>query len=260
MKKLIAIALALITALTLVSCKKAATGDLGDITKNKKLIIGITDYEPMNYYDETGKLVGFDTEFAEALCKKLGVTPEFVVINWETKEIELKAKNIDVIWNGLTVTEERRENMAFSDTYLKNRQVVVVRAADAASYPDKNSFAGATVVAEAESAGQTAVLADLTGASFIAVEAQTTALLEVGAGTAAAAVIDYTMARAMTGAGTDYSDLVILDIPLTDELYAIGLRLDSTAVVRFNEIIKELTTDGTLKTLADKYELTDLLV
>jgi polar amino acid transport system substrate-binding protein len=238
----------------------APENDFDYIRAKGKLVIGITEYEPMNYYDETGALVGFDTEFAQAVCAKLGVTPEFVVINWDTKEIELKSRGIDCIWNGLTVTEDRRANMAFSDSYLCNEQVVVVRAADAAKYTDKASFAGLSVVAEAESAGEAAVRADLTDAAYTPVAAQTSALLEVKAGTAAAAVIDYTMARAMTGEGTDYADLAILAIPLTNEEYAVGLRLGSEAVAEINAAIAALTADGTMGALAAKYDVTDLLI
>jgi polar amino acid transport system substrate-binding protein len=151
--------------------------------------------------------------------------------------------------------------MAFSDSYLRNEQVVVVRAADAGAYADTASLAGAKLVAEAESAGEDAILADIDGAEYTAVSSQASALLEIKAGTADAAVIDYTMARTMTGPGTDYEDLAILEnIDLTDEEYAIGFRTDSTAVAAFNAIIAEFTNDGTLDGIAAKYELTDLLI
>jgi polar amino acid transport system substrate-binding protein len=238
----------------------ASDDDLAYMQNNGKIIIGYTEYEPMNYNDESGKLVGFDTEFAETVCAQLGLEPEFVIINWDTKEIELAAKDIDCIWNGLTVTEERRENMAFSDSYLRNEQVVVVRAADAGKYTDAASFAGASVVAEEGSAGETAALTDMAGAEYTAVSSQANALLEIKAGTADAAVIDYTMARSMTAEGADYEDLTIVEgINLTDEEYAIGFRLESTAVAVFNEIIAGLTSDGTLADIAEKYSVTDLL-
>jgi polar amino acid transport system substrate-binding protein len=238
-----------------------AEDDLSYLLGKGTLVIGITEYEPMNYYDESGTLVGFDTEFAEAVCAKIGLSPEFTVINWDTKETELKSGNIDCIWNGLTVTEERRANMAFSEAYLRNEQVVVVRGADAGKYTDAASLAGAKLVAEAESAGESAIAADIADAAYTAVSSQASALLEVKAGTADAAVIDYTMAEAMTGPESDYEDLAVLEnIGLTDEEYAIGFRTDSTAVAAFNEIIAELRSDGTLDGIAEKYELADRLV
>ncbi|MDX9871871.1 MAG: transporter substrate-binding domain-containing protein [Clostridia bacterium] len=239
----------------------SAEDDLTFIKNKGELVIGITPYEPMNYEDKNGKLVGFDTEYAEALCAKLSVTPEFIFINWDTKEIELKSKNIDCIWNGLTVSEERRANMAFTQSYLINEQVVVVRSSDADKYKDKASLKGVTIVAESGSAGQSAIEADLPDAKFTAVDAQTKALLEVKAGTAQAAVVDATIANSMTGAGTDYANLtVITGMELTFEEYAIGLRLDSTAVAEFNKITAELLQDGTLAKIAEKYELTERLI
>lgn len=239
----------------------AEEDDLAAIVASGKLVIGITEYAPMNYYDESGVLVGFDTEFAQAVCEKLGIEPEFIVINWDSKELELSSKKIDCIWNGLTVTEERKENMAFSQSYLRNEQCVVIKASNADTYTDIASLAGATVVAEAGSAGQSAIEADLADATFVPVEAQSNALLEVKAGTADAAVIDITMATAMTGEGTEYSDLMIVSaIDMMDEEYAIGLRLGSSAVAKIDEIIGELLADGTIAGIAEKYDLTNLVI
>ncbi len=238
-----------------------AEDDLAYIKAKGELIIGITAYEPMNYKDKDGKLVGFDTEYAEALCAKLGVKPNFIFINWDTKEIELKARTIDCIWNGLTVTEDRKANMTFTQSYLLNEQVVVIRSADASKYTDRASLNGVSVVAEAGSAGETAIKADLSGAVYTAVDSQAKALLEVKAGTAEAAVIDATMATSMTGEGSDYADLItITSMNLTAEEYAIGLRVGSTAAAEFNKITNELLQDGTMAAIAEKYGLTQRLL
>lgn len=239
----------------------AADDDWAYIKAKGEIVIGITDWEPMNYYDKDGKLIGFDTEYAEAVCAKLGVTPKFVVINWDTKEVDLKAKTIDCIWNGLTVNADRKENMAFTTSYIINEQVVVVKADNAAKYADKASLSGVAVVAETESAGQSAIESDLADVKFTAVDSQATALLEVKAGTAEAAVIDATMAESMLKDGKDYSDLVVVStIDLMDEEYAIGFRLGSTAVAEFNKITAELLKDGTLPAIAEKYGLTARLI
>lgn len=276
MKRFVSIVLIVFITLALGACgsyKNTTTGssdsggnapavdDLTYIKDKGELVIGITIYEPMNYEDKNGKLVGFDTEYAEALCAKLGVTPKFIIINWDTKEIELKSKNIDCIWNGLTVTEERKANMAFTESYLVNEQVVVIRSSDANKYKDKESLKGVSIVAEAGSAGQSAVETDLPDAKLITVDSQTKALLEVKAGTAQAAVVDATVANSMTGEGTDYADLTVIDgLDLTSEEYAIGLRLGSTAVAEFNRITAELMEDGTLANIAENYGLTDRLI
>ena len=238
-----------------------AEDDLAYIKAKGELIVGITAYEPMNYKDKDGKLVGFDTEYTEALCAKLGVKPNFIFINWDTKEIELKARTIDCIWNGLTVTEERKANMTFTQPYLLNEQVVVIRSSNASKYTDRASLNGVSVVAESGSAGEAAIKADLSGAVYTAVDSQAKALLEVKAGTAEAAVIDATMATSMTGEGSDYAELItITSMDLTAEEYAIGLRVGSTAAAEFNKITSELLQDGTLAKIAEKYGLSQRLL
>ncbi len=262
MKKVLALLLtAMMLVLSVACAAPAATGDddWEYIQSKGTLVIGYTEYAPMNY-TENGTLIGFDTEFAEAVCAKLNLKPEFVEIDWDTKELELAGKKIDCIWNGLTVTEERKANMDFTTSYLKNQQVVVIRTEDAAKYPDATSLAGAVVVAEAGSAGAAAIAANLTDSEFIEVQAQSDALLEVKTGKAAAAVIDLTMAKAMTGEGTDYSDLSIAPIDMMDEEYAIGFRVGSSAKAKVDEAIAALTADGTIATIAEKYDLTDLLI
>ncbi|MDR0839954.1 MAG: transporter substrate-binding domain-containing protein [Christensenellaceae bacterium] len=266
MKKKLALVLALLMLATLaMACAKkpAAEDDLSYIKSKGVLKVGITFFAPMNYYDESGKLVGFETEFAEALCAKLGVTPEFIEINWDTKEVELAAKNIDCIWNGLTVTEERKENMDFSSSYIKNLQVAVIRAADAAAYATIESLAAGKLVAEIGSAGESAILEDevLKGAAYTAVAKQTDALLEVKAGTADVAILDSVAAKALVGAGTSYADLLIVPgVELAVEEYAIGFRVGSTAVPDANKLIAELIADGTLDAIAAKYDLTESLL
>ena len=105
----------------------AAATDLAYMQGKGKMTIGYTVYEPMNYTDADGNFTGFDTELATAVCAKLGVEPDFVEINWDTKVVELDAKSIDCIWNGLTLTDDREENMACTKPYVKNAQVVVVK-------------------------------------------------------------------------------------------------------------------------------------
>ena len=242
--------------------KSASDSDLAYVKGQNELKIGITIYAPMNYYDDAGNLTGFDTEFAQALCPKLGVTPNFIEINWDTKETELAAKNIDCIWNGFTVTADRAKQISFSETYLKNRQVAVIRAADKDKYTSTESLANARLCAEAESAGETAILTDatLSTAPYTAMGKQTDTLMEVKAGTSDCAVLDYTAAKSLVGPGTSYSDLMILDaVALAPEEYAIGFRLGSDIVPEVNKLIDGLSQDGTMASLADKYDLTELL-
>ncbi len=232
--------------------------DLAYIMDKGEMIIGYTPYEPMNFIDDSGKLTGFDTEFAEAVCEKLGIEPNFVGINWDTKVIELDAKSIDCIWNGMTITDELKKNISISDPYVKNMQVVVIKADNSAKFTDTATLSAATLVAEAGSAGEAVITGDaeLSKAEYVSVSKQTDALLEVKAGTADAAVLDWTLAKTMIGEGTDYADLQMIDgVELSVEEYGIGFRKDSSLCDKVNEIIAELIADGTLQALADKYGL-----
>ncbi len=260
MKKIFSLLLALTLCLGMFSaCGKK--GDLDTVKESGKLVIGITIYDPMNYYEADGKtLTGFDTDFAKAVCAKLGVEPDFQIIDWETKETTLKAGDIDCIWNGLTVTEERKANMDFTNSYLVNKQCVVINKADAEKYTTTASLSSALTSAEGGSAGETAVKSDesLKTSSYTASKDQAAALLGLNAGNYDAVVIDYTMAKASVGQG-DYADLMIVeDIKLADELYAIGFRVGSDMTAKVNDIIKELVDNGELKKIAEKYDVVDL--
>ena len=199
----------------------SADSDLAYIQGKGKMVIGYTVYAPMNYTDDEGNFTGFDTELATAVCEKLGVEPEFVEINWDTKVVELDAKSIDCIWNGLTLTDEIKENAATTKPYAKNAQVVVVK--DGTEYTSTADLVGKTVVAEAGSAGELAIADDasLSQADYISKSVQTDCLMEVAAGTADAAVLDLTLANAMIGEGTDYADLKIVD-ELNAEEYGVA--------------------------------------
>lgn len=261
-KKIAAVAAAL-GILASAGCSASEKTDWEYISDKGELVIGITLFEPMNYYDENGELTGFETEFAQAVCKKLGVTPKFQEIDWNQKETELKSKAIDCIWNGLTVTEERKANMAFTDPYVDNRQVLIIRKSDAEKYVTESDLTGIKSAAESESAGQTAIEESeaLSSGEFVGCAAQRDALLEVKAGTVDVAVIDYVMATASIREDTDYSDLMIVEgINLAPEQYAIGLRLEDTeTLAKVNAAIKELADEGGLQTLAEKYGLLDVL-
>ena len=236
------------------AASEGADSDLAYIKGKGKMTIGYTVYEPMNYTDADGNFTGFDTELATAVCEKLGVEPEFVEINWDTKIVELDAKSIDCIWNGMTITDEIQQNAACTKAYAKNAQVVVVK--DGTEYASTADLVGKTVVAEAGSAGESAISEDesLSQADYISKSVQTDCLLEVAAGTADAAVLDLTLANAMIGEGTDYANLKIVD-ELNAEEYGVAFRKGSDAAAAVDEAFDELKADGTMQALADKYDL-----
>ena len=236
------------------AASETAASDLDYIKEKGKMVIGYTVYEPMNYTDADGNFTGFDTELATAVCEKLGVEPEFVEINWDTKVVELDAKSIDCIWNGMTLTDDIMANAATTKAYAKNAQVVVVK--DGTDYSSTADLVGKTVVAEAGSAGEAAIEGDenLAQADYVSKSVQTDCLMEVAAGTADAAVLDLTLANAMIGEGTDYASLKIVD-ELNAEEYGVAFRKGSDAAAAVDAAFDELKADGTMQALADKYDL-----
>lgn len=274
MKKIIAI---LLTAAMLVAClascgstgndvssvaenasdgsDTAADSDLAYIQGKGKLIIGMTDYAPMNYKEKgSDEWTGFDTEFAQKFGEKIGVEVEFVEIEWNSKQMELKSKSIDAVWNGMTITDEVIMTMDVSNAYVKNAQVVVMAADKVADYTTAESMKDLTFAAESGSAGEAAIKeAGFTKCTVV--KTQALALLEVKSGSADACVIDITMANSMTGAGTSYADLA-KGIELTTEEYGVGFRQGSDMVAVFNSFMEEVYNSGWLKELAAKYELT----
>ena len=258
MKKMISLLLVLLMcAAFFAGCGNApeTDSDLAYIQNKGKLIVGITDYAPKDYKDENGQWTGFDAEFAMLFAQELGVECEFYVIaDWGKKFMELDTKLIDVVWNGMTITEEATLNSSVSDPYVINAQVVVMKADVIAAYETVESLSGLKIAVESGSAGETAAGA-IASATVIPLQDQAAALLEVKSGAAEACVIDITMAYAMTGEGTNYADLAP-GIALTEEFYGVSFRKGSELTAKLNEFMAKLKENGTLQALAEKYNLT----
>ena len=250
----------------------AEESDWAYIEGKGKMLVGITMFAPMNY-EEDNELIGFDTELTKAVCGKLGIEPEFVEINWDSKEIELNSRNIDCIWNGMCITEERKENMSMSEPYLLNTQAMVMKA-------DREEeimadVAGLTVVAEQGSTGEGKILGLIEDdetvevsaeeyfkdSNYVPVDSMAKALMEVKAGTADVAVVDSVCALAMVGEGTDYDDMIVnLDNNFGEQMYGIAFRKGSDTTEKVSGAIAELYADGTVGEIAEKYGLSDILV
>ena len=251
MKKLIALVLAMVLCLT---CFAACGGE--EKVEEKTVVVGYTIYEPMNYKDESGKLVGFDTELAEAVFAKLGYKVIFQEIDWEAKYTDVNSGAIDCIWNGFTCNTSdkdgiaRTEKVDFSYKYMENRQVVVVK--KDSTIKAAADLAGKLGAAEAGSAGES-YAQSFEGATVKGFGVQTECLKEVLAGTQDFAVVDAQLAKSYCGNG-DYADLIILEGLESDvEYYAIGFKKGSELTAKVNEALEALAKDGTIAKLADKY-------
>lgn len=231
----------------------AADSDLAKIIANGKIVVGITDYAPMDYKDPgSDEWTGFDAEFAEAFAEAIGVEVEFIEVDWDNKFFELESNKIDCIWNGMTITDEVKLNTNCSAAYVKNAQVVVMAADKVADYADAASMAELNFAVESGSAGEAA--AKDNSFEYTAVLTQADALMEVQSGTADACIIDITMANAMTGEGTSY-DKLAKGVELTSEEYGVGFRKGSDATDVLNAFMTA-QKENVLVPLAEKYELT----
>ena len=281
MKKTLSLALALTMALSLAACGNSggssssapadASGssrqansstssssantesDLAYVQDKGTLVVGITEFEPMDYQNTDGEWIGFDADMAKAFAKSLGVEVQFQVIDWDNKIMELDGKTIDVVWNGMTLTDEVTSAMSCSNPYCNNYQVVVVPADVAADYPDAASMSELNFAVESGSAGEEQ--AELNGFTSTPVLDQATAVLEVESGTADAAIIDSLMADAMVGEGTSYEDLTYT-ISLNEEegeQYGVGFRKGSDLVEKLNQFFVDSYADSTMMELAETY-------
>jgi len=234
--------------------------DAGNIMSNKKIVIGVQDnMPPMTFYDENEQLTGFDIEFANMIGQQLGLEVEFKVIMWVDKEIDIRNRDIDCIWNALTVTEERRNTMKFSRVYMSNKQVLVIRKSDASKYTDLKSLSNVNLSALSESTGESAIENDsyLSQSNYIKSSSMNEAIEYLVNEEVDAIVIDYTVASDSITNGN--SDIMIVEgINFDEEVYAVGFRTESDMTIKINELINNAINDGTLESLAKKYNLLDL--
>ncbi len=273
-KSIIALLLALVMYLGLMTaCSKKPSGsdtvndnptpsqeevdDLAYIQKKGTLVVGITEFEPMDYQNADGEWIGFDADMAIAFAESLGVNVEFQVIDWDSKTMELDGKTIDCVWNGMTLTDEVKSAMECTGGYFNNAQVVIVPADKADSIKTAEDVKDFSFAVEAGSAGKSEV--EALGYSFTEVTDQATALLEVSSGTADAAVIDYLMASAMIGEGTSYADLSYT-VSLNSEEYGVGFRKGSNLAAALTEFFKTAYADGTMQQIAETYKIADMLI
>lgn len=256
MKKLMALLLTLMMVFSLAAASAEAT-DMQYVKDKGVLVVGITDFEPMDYKDADGNWIGFDADLAKAFAAELGVQVEFIEIEWDNKILELDAKAVDCIWNGMTLTDAVKEAMECSNAYMNNAQVVIVPAAKAADYQTVESLKGLVFAVEAGSAGEKEVTA--LGLATVPVPAQANALMEVAAGTSDAAAIDALMAAAMIGEGTSYTDLTYT-VGLNSEEYGVGFRKGSDLAAALNEYLVKAYADGTLQQIAETYKVQAALI
>ena len=265
MKRFLVLLLTLVMCLHLSACGgskpqddgQTVVDDLAYVQEKGTLVVGITDFAPMDFQNENGDWIGFDADMATAFAESLGVSVEFKVIDWSSKVIELNDKNIDVVWNGMTLSDDIKAAMSTSKPYFNNAQVVIVKADAAEKYQTADSLTGAAFAVESHSAGQEQ--ADIYEFNYTVVSDQTTALQNVSSGESDAAIIDFLMAIAMIGEGKDYADLTYT-VSLSDEEYGVGFRSGSNLVDALNDFFVESYISGAMQSIARNYGISAFLL
>ncbi len=259
MKKLIALLMAVAMLFTFAACgEKAPEGDMAYVKEKGTLVVGITDFAPMDYKEEgSDEWIGFDADMAKEFAKYLGVDVEFVEIVWDQKAMELSGKNIDVVWNGMTLNDQVLASMSCSDPYCINSQVIVVPADKADQYQTADACKDLKFAVEGGSAGRD--MAEANGFNYTEVDKQATALMEVAAGTSDAAIIDSLMAGAMIGEGTGFASLTYT-AALNSEEYGVGFRQGSDLTAEFNKFFKEQIANGKAAEIAETYGVQEAVI
>jgi polar amino acid transport system substrate-binding protein len=263
MKKKLLSVLCLVFILALAGCTSGqpavedTDSDVEYIKNKGTLVVGITDFAPMDYLDDNGEWIGFDADLVRVVAKSLGIEVEFVEIDWDNKLFEIQDKNIDVIWNGMTLTDEVLSALTCSKPYLVNAPVLVVSGANAGKYANLEDIKDINIAVEAGSSGEG--VAKDNGLNYRSVLTQADTLLEVSAGTSDASIIDLLMAGAMIGENTSFPDLVYT-VAFDEEYYGVGCRKDSDLAAYIDGIFEDLEKDGSLRQLAEKYGVEEALV
>ncbi len=224
--------------------------DLDYVKSRGKLVVGITDFAPMDYQDKDGNWIGFDADMAKKFGEYIGVTVEFSVIDWGKKTMELNSKSIDCVWNGMTLNDEVTAAMNCTEPYCNNAQIIILPKDKAEQYKTAEDCKELQFAVETGSAGKDMAVEN--GFRYTEVKDQAAAVMEVAAGTCDAAIIDSLMAGAMVGEGTSYENLTYT-VKLNSEQYGVGFRKESDLTAKWNEFYAKCKADGTLQEIAETY-------
>lgn len=265
---LVAVLLCVTACFSLTACGTDNSKDWEYIQEKGEMIVGYTVYDPFAYNNENNQLVGFDVELAQAVANKLGINVKFQIIEWKSKVTEINGKNIDVIWNAMTITDELKQSIDISDAYCKNNQAVVVKAGDEAKFTTKELIknSGEKIAYESGSSAQAVVEADdvLKSVSQTKATDQISALTEVASGTSKIAIVDvllYDSLKAKANSVVNEQNLVkITDITFPAEEFGIGFRKGSNFKQKVEEALASLKADGTYETIVEKYNLVNNMI
>lgn len=254
MKKILGLALLVLVSTGLLGCQKQTINSWNEIEKRGYFIVGLDDtFAPMGFRDNEGNLVGFDVDLANEVSKRLNVDVRFQPIDWDTKTLELDSGSIDMIWNGLTITDSRLKEMCFSNAYLVNTQMIMTR--NDSNVDSISDLTNLKVGVQISSASEEAVLANSVADSFselVKYDNYNLALVELQNETIDAIVIDEIMGRYIISQSDNIYHIATENFG--EEAYGVGFRLESTSIRdRINQTLQILIDDGTAADISIKW-------
>ncbi len=255
--KLKLLMVAILATVILAGCGSKNTTDnsLNDVKNKKELIVGLDDnFPPMGFRGNNGEIVGFDIDMAKEVGKRLGVKVTFKPVEWDGIMLSLNNKDIDVIWNGLTITDKRKEQIAFSKIYLQNKQIIMVSSKSKIS--KKSDLSDKSVGLQLGSSSETALAKDKTLTNSLKqvkkYSNNTEALLDLKAGRIDAVIVDEVVGRYYASKKT--GDYKVLDENLGVEDYGVGLRkTDTSLTAEIDKLLGEIKSDGTANAISKKW-------
>ena len=220
----------------------------------KKVVVGLDDnFPPMGFRDANNQIVGFDIDMAKEASKRLGLEVEFKPIDWSAKEAELNGKRVDVLWNGLTITEERKKNISFTAPYMANHQIIIV--GNASPVKAKADLAGKVVGAQDGSSATDAIAKDPVAAQIKEVKKfgdNVTALMDLAAGRLDAIVVDEVVGRYLISKRA--GEYRVMEENFGTEDYGVGVRKDDTELLgKLDKTLDSMKQDGTAARIATQW-------
>ncbi len=265
MRKIFLVAM-LLTTMIFTGCGGNTADKGGENAGAKKIVVGLDDeYPPMGFKDDKNEIIGFDVDLAKAAAKKLGREVEFKAIDWNSKEAELKSGRIDVLWNGLDITPERKENMLFSDPYMDNRQIIFIRKGDEqnSGIASEADLAGKAVGTQAGSTAEAYITGNATLKNsfkdFKTYGDYISAFMDLENGRLDAVVCDEIVGRYYMAKHADKLDALNVIIGPTSE-FGIAFAKENTALRdEIQKAFDEIVADGTAKKISEQWFGADLI-
>ncbi|MFP4478567.1 MAG: amino acid ABC transporter substrate-binding protein [Candidatus Izemoplasmatales bacterium] len=261
MKKILGFTLMMLLSFVFVGCQNDVINTWDEIEERGYFIVGLDDtFAPMGFRDDAGELVGFDVDLAKEVSERLGVEVRFQPIDWDAKVLELNGGSIDMIWNGLTITDSRKEEMLFSNPYIANTQMVMIKSGSEIDL--LSDLAGRTVGVQASSAAEDVVVAnDISGdlEELLKYDTYNLALLELENGSIDAVVIDGIMGRYIMSLKPGVYDVASEDFGA--EEYGVGFRLESSSIRdQINATLIDMINDGTAGEISELWFGEDIFI